>query len=296
MGDGDVSGTAKYSSLTIVLFLSSCFRMVLRYGWHLHSQCGHLLDGDWGLDGDAEEAERSSCEFEELDLNCFAACMECKFCLDWNKHLDLVLFAPEHTHLPTEPLCFTYKLFLNKTTTALKRKLRNHRDFHSSCLVSRPLVVIRQQILHWCALLVIQQIYSALIKWVLCYCISTFESGVSGSNTYTSISFYIWTSFMHMSLVWLSWTNYSDLFLVYLWTHSHSLVQNVPLTCIYMDDVFKLTAKRLCMYKFSLFALARYFFSCSKKLHQWGKMSFWGSGSYCRCTVQDLMVHGVKMR
>lgn len=37
MGDRDVSGTAK-SSLSIMLFLSSCFRTVLRYGRHLHIQ------------------------------------------------------------------------------------------------------------------------------------------------------------------------------------------------------------------------------------------------------------------
>ncbi len=36
MGDGDVLSTAK-SSLSIVVFLSSCFRMVLRYE-HLHIQ------------------------------------------------------------------------------------------------------------------------------------------------------------------------------------------------------------------------------------------------------------------
>lgn len=63
------------SSLSIVLFLTSCFRTVLLYGRHLHIQSerrrSSMETEDMMMQG---ETEKSSCEFEELDLNCVAAC------------------------------------------------------------------------------------------------------------------------------------------------------------------------------------------------------------------------------
>lgn len=74
MGDGDVSGTARSSSLSVVVFLSSCFRTVLRYEHlHIQSECwrSSMETEDMMMQ---ERLEKSSCEFEELDLICFAAC------------------------------------------------------------------------------------------------------------------------------------------------------------------------------------------------------------------------------
>lgn len=137
-------------SLSIVLFLSSCFWTVLRYGWHLHIQSerwrssmetgGHDDDDD---DDDAGETEESSCEFEELEMIFFFFCSvwNVKVCLDWNGHSDLFSSAFwTHSSSDWTTSVSHRNSYVYETTTA-SRQTNNpkHWDllpFHLPCLPS----------------------------------------------------------------------------------------------------------------------------------------------------------------
>lgn len=124
MGDRDVSGTAESSSLSIVLFLSSCFRTVLRYRFAHSAWMLAFLDGDWGHD-DAGETEKSSRELRNWIWFVLQR-VECKSLPGLKQTFGPGLIRFRDTHLPTEPLSFTYKLFVI-INHSLEEKL-NHWD------------------------------------------------------------------------------------------------------------------------------------------------------------------------
>lgn len=111
--DGNVSGTAKGSSL-LCCFCQVDFERFLRFTErHLHIQSERWRSSMETEDTmmHAGEAEKSS----PVNFRGFVFCSvwNVKVCLDWKQTFgpDLIRFR-DTSHLQTEPLSFTYKLFL----------------------------------------------------------------------------------------------------------------------------------------------------------------------------------------
>lgn len=131
---------------------------------------------------------RSSCECRELDLICF--CSVWNVCLDWNRHLELV----------RNTLLFPLNHFVSHINSLCHNQPQPWRETQPLRLASIPSALfpvlfvaiwpIGRQILHWCSLLVTQQIYSALMKWAVCYwsVSSSWESSRSETCTQASAS------------------------------------------------------------------------------------------------------------
>lgn len=140
------------------------------------------------------------------------------------------------------------------------------------------------QIVHRCSPLVTLQIYSALIKWAVCYWSvpSSLES-VEVTHLHKPQPPHVCT----LVYLWLWWTNTVKKHLKL----SVLFVQNVPLIFIQVDGCFQTdTAERLCIHKFTLLSsIALLLFCivttsgfsfhflkyCSISACHLGKMYFW---------------------